>query len=158
MTIERSMHVTPRPAFELSELGPALTWIRAADVQRVENAAVLIAAAHSADVARVQRPRLRIGTATTITGAGSVNGYPCGGTLPSCCTLEHESHGTPDAQNPTSSSSGLWQFTDDTWAGYGGYQHARQAPAAVQNERAVQVFAGGRGWAAWKGDGCYAGG
>lgn len=156
-TIERGASVIPKPDFTLAPLGPALTWIHAADVQRVHDATVLIAAARGKDAARVQRPSYRIGTAITITGVGSVNGYPCGGALPSCCTLEHESHGTPDAQNPTSSSSGLWQFTDDTWAGYGGYQHAADAPASVQNERAVQVFAGGRGASNWYGDGCYGG-
>lgn len=98
-----------------------------------------------------------IGTPADVYATGEVNGYPCGGSLPSCCTLQKESGGNPTAQNPTSSSSGLWQFTDDTWGGYGGYQHAKDAPASVQNERAVQVFAGGAGASNWYGDGCYGG-
>lgn len=88
----------------------------------------------------------------------SFNGFVCGGVLPSCCTLEKESHGTPTAQNPSSSASGLWQFMHDTWGGYGGFMEAKYAPPGTQNERAAQVFAGGAGWGAWAGDGCYPGG
>jgi len=89
---------------------------------------------------------------------GFVNGYPCGGPLPNCCTLRIESGGNPTAQNPHSSASGLWQFMHDTWAGYGGYSEAKYAPPEVQNQRAIEVFAGGAGWGNWKGDGCYPGG
>jgi hypothetical protein len=125
----------------------------------VDEAAVwaFVAAAHPPTTSTTLRPS-QTASGSTVVSAGAVNGYPCGGSLPSCCTLIHESHGTPTAQNPTSSSSGLWQFTDDTWAGYGGYRHAKDAPPSVQNERAAIVFAGGRGASNWYGDGCYAGG
>ncbi len=68
-------------------------------------------------------------------------------------------HGSWDGQT-IQSPKHRWmiQFTDDTWGGYGGYQHAKDAPANVQNERARQVFAGGAGASNWYGDSCYAGG
>jgi hypothetical protein len=87
---------------------------------------------------------------------GAINGAPCGGTLPSCCTLRFESGGNPVA-NGSGQWWGLWQFADGTWAGYGGVQHASQASVATQNERAVVVFAGGAGARNWYGDGCYGG-
>lgn len=134
-------------------------------VLTVERAAWLIAEARAQKAALPPvRPAVYRGSAgqgrapgPVLTGSGSVNGYPCGGALPSCCTLRAESGGDPTAQNPSSSSSGLWQFTHDTWAGYGGYSEAKYAPAAVQNARAVQVFAGGSGASNWFGDGCYNG-
>lgn len=89
---------------------------------------------------------------------GSVNGMVCGGPLPSCCTLTIESHGSPVAQNPISSASGLWQDLHDTWGGWAGFVEAKYAPAGTQNERNAQIYDWGRGWAAWKGDGCYPGG
>jgi hypothetical protein len=88
-------------------------------------------------------------------GTGSVNGYPCGGDLPPCSVLARESGGNPDAENPTSSASGLWQFIDGTWDGYGGYAHASDAPADVQNARAAELWAGGAGCGHWsETDGC----
>ncbi|MGZ4745703.1 MAG: transglycosylase family protein [Oryzihumus sp.] len=53
--------------------------------------------------------------------------------------------GRPDdvdwrAQNPTSSASGGYQVTVGTWAGYGGYARAKDAPAAVQTAFALQLF------------------
>lgn len=78
----------------------------------------------------------------------------CGGDLPSCCIMRRESGGSPTAQNPSSSASGKWQFMHDTWAGYGGYENAKDAPASVQDERARQVWAGGAGASNWAGPGC----
>lgn len=107
---------------------------------------------------------------------GSINGMPCGGNLPSCCTLRFESGGNPVAQNPRSTASGLWQDLDTTWAnawlklaptGYGGlsaqqilakWPRAWMAPASYQNYVNGVVFAGGRGASNWYGDGCYTGG
>ena len=92
-----------------------------------------------------------------ISGTGSVNGMACGGSLPSCCTLAHESNGQPGAMNP-SGAAGLWQFMPGTWNNYAGYASAADAPVSVQNAKAVEVFANGRGASNWYGDGCYSGG
>lgn len=50
-----------------------------------------------------------------------------------------ESGGNPTAQNPHSSASGLYQITDGTWGGYGGYAHAKDAPVAVQTAKAMTL-------------------
>lgn len=73
----------------------------------------------------------------------------CGGDLPPCYVMMRESGGNITAQNPTSTASGKWQFLDSTWGGYGGYAKARYAPESVQDERARQLWAGGRGCSHW---------
>jgi hypothetical protein len=94
----------------------------------------------------------------TVYATGSVNGHPCGGNLPNCCTLTHESHGT-NAQNPYSSASGYWQFLTSTFDNVTGLSGpARNYSAAIQDAAAVRLYAGGAGWENWKGDGCYPGG
>ncbi len=82
--------------------------------------------------------------------SGTVNGYPCGGQLPTCHVLACESGGNPTAQNPRSTASGLWQILNSTWAGFGGYGRAADAPWQVQNEKAAQLWAGGAGASHWK--------
>lgn len=77
------------------------------------------------------------------------SGSHCGGDLPPCYIVQRESGGDPRAQNPTSSASGLFQITDGTWGGYGGYKHAKDAPVSVQEERAAQVWDHGRGCGNW---------
>jgi cell wall-associated NlpC family hydrolase len=46
-----------------------------------------------------------------------------------------ESRGDYHAENPTSTASGAYQYIDGTWAGYQGYRHASDAPAAVQDAK-----------------------
>ena len=48
-----------------------------------------------------------------------------------------ESGGDYAAQNAGSSASGAYQFLDTTWAGYGGYDRAWEAPAVVQDAKAI---------------------
>lgn len=94
-------------------------------------------------------------TASTYKGnpTGTVNGYPCGGDLPPCWVLTVESHGNPRAINHTGCHGrgcyGLWQFDPLTWGGFGGFSRADLAPPGVQNEKARQTWAGGRGCSNW---------
>lgn len=99
------------------------------------------------------RPTTRISSQTQYgfhgSATGTVNGYPCGGSLPPCYVLARESGGNPTARNPRSTASGLWQFLDSTWAGYAGYARAYLAPPSVQNEKARLVWANGAGCRHW---------
>lgn len=68
---------------------------------------------------------------------------PCGGqgsldaVLLTIRTLE--SGGDYTAEAAGSTASGAYQFLDSSWAGYGGYQRAADAPPAVQDEKAVEL-------------------
>lgn len=73
----------------------------------------------------------------------------CGGDLPPCYVMRRESGGNIRAKNPRSSASGKWQFIDSTWAGFGGYAHASDAPESVQDALARRLWAGGAGCSHW---------
>lgn len=60
-----------------------------------------------------------------------------------------ESNNTLNAKNPNSTASGKYQFLDSTWAGYGGYAHASDAPESVQDAKASELWNGGRGCSHW---------
>lgn len=76
------------------------------------------------------------------------------------CVIAHESRGNPNAENPTSTASGLFQFIDGTWQHYARnvpaarrYSHAADAPAAVQWQVALLAVKW-RGHGNWAGTGC----
>ena len=88
--------------------------------------------------------------------------YPsgqCGGDLPPCWVMNKESKGDIRIWNGgcyngpcggrSSTASGKWQFIRRTWAGFGGYANAADAPERVQDDKARQVWAGGRGCSHW---------
>ena len=78
--------------------------------------------------------------------------YPsgqCGGDLPPCWVMRRESRGDIRAENPRSTASGKWQCLDGPWGGYGGSPPASHAPEQVQDARARQLWAGGRGCSHW---------
>lgn len=97
--------------------------------------------------------------------------HACGGDLPPCSILDTESGGNIRVWNKPrgmrgacyapvgwagsrspcggSTASGKWQFLRSTWNGYGGYLNAADAPASVQNAKARELWAGGRGCSHW---------
>ncbi len=55
---------------------------------------------------------------------------------------DRESGGDYQARADGSTASGAYQFTDATWAGYGGYPHAWLAPPEVQDAKATEHITG----------------
>jgi hypothetical protein len=81
----------------------------------------------------------------------------CGGELPPCSTMMCESGGNLSATN--GKHRGKWQFAPGTWRNEKGgyrasdgklYPDAGTAPEWVQDERAKQLWAGGRGTSHWE--------
>lgn len=141
----------PVSAATLKKLDPAAEWyVKTLDF------AVAVRYAKILDFAAAMQYRKVLAFAAAVEAArdpwgatGSVNGYPCGGRLPTCEILRKESGGNPRGTDPRSSASGLWAFIDSTWAGFGGYRHAKDAPVSVQNQKAAQLWDGGRGCRHW---------
>lgn len=86
----------------------------------------------------------------------------CHGAHPTlACIRAHESDtaGGYQAQNPTSSASGAYQYIDSTWrnvsrrAGHPGYRRAIHAPPHVQDQVAWWHIHH-LGTSAWAGSGC----
>lgn len=106
-----------------------------------------------------------VGAAAIVETASSIRGFPCGGDLPPCYVLRRESMMAVDpprvwngncymppgslGQCGRSTASGLWQALRSTWANFGGYINAADAPVDVQNAFARQLWAGGAGCAHW---------
>lgn len=87
---------------------------------------------------------------------GSMPSGACGGDLPPCSVMNRESGGDPTAVSPLGYCStgdtrcrGKWQWDETTWANFGGYAHANDAPESVQDEKARLVWAGGQGCSHW---------
>lgn len=107
-------------------------------------------------------PNIRAASAAPAVVAGD---WSCGGTLPPCWVMDREnpnrdltvynggSHHEPGytGGNPEgdSTASGKWQFLRSTWNGFGGFVNAADAPASVQDAKARELWADGRGCRAW---------
>jgi hypothetical protein len=147
----------PTPA-EQVKLNNESQWVATLEAQRLDAAAVLAKQAEAdrqAALARTIHTR-KVVPRTTVTHsvpapsqASSVSGGTCGGNLPPCYVVKRESGGSPTAQNPHSTASGTYQFVDGTWNGYGGYQHAKDAPQSVQAAKAAEIWNGGKGCSHW---------
>ena len=120
----------------------ALEYLNAIELERQRQEAE---AARRAEEERRRQAQPQRSSAPATYGSGA-----CGGDLPPCYVMMRESRGNITAQNPTSTASGKWQFLDSTWGGYGGYAKARHAPESVQDERARQLWNGGRGCSHWR--------
>lgn len=133
--------------------------VEAARVEAVRVEAARLEAERVAAAARAAPapPRVAAPAAAAVSPASSL--YPCGGDLPPCWVAQRESKGDYRIWNggcyngpcpgAASWASGKWQFLPSTWGGFGGYYNAADAPPALQDERARQVWAGGRGCSAW---------
>ena len=66
------------------------------------------------------------------------------------CIAKYESGGNPRAQNPNSSASGLFQFTDGTWHAVTGLSgSAKDYPVSVQTRAFYKLWDNGRGASHW---------
>jgi hypothetical protein len=110
-------------------------------VQAVQTAEFL-QAVHDAEAATA-RPRSSGGSG----GGGGGGGGTCAGSIPGHI-IYRESKCNPMAVNSRSGAAGKYQVLPSTWAGYGGYATADQAPEDVQDAWAAEAYAaaGCRPW------------
>ena len=101
--------------------------------------AAFFEAVHDAEVA-ASRPR-------SSGGGGGGGGGTCAGSIPGH-VIYRESKCNPMAVNGRSGAAGKYQVLASTWAGYGGYATADQAPEQVQDAWAAEAYAaaGCRPW------------
>lgn len=99
---------------------------------------------------QVNQPRT---TAPIIMGTGA-----CGGDLPPCSVLARESGGNLRAISPVGMCGteanprrcyGKWQFDLPTWNNYAGIANPIDASEDVQDAKARELWAGGRGCRHW---------
>jgi hypothetical protein len=105
-----------------------------AAVEAQAQAAAQAAAARAAAAARVRPAPARVSTPVR---SGSVRTAPVAGT------------GRCGGGTNPARPAGKWQIIGPTWNGYGGYATADQAPEAVQDAKAEQLYAGGAGRSQW---------
>lgn len=143
----------------------------AEEARRAEEARVAAVKAEEARKAAAARAARQVAVRAASVGVAVPEGamaapgfdHACGGDLPPCSVLRRESGGDLRVwnghcyypigyagSNPCgSTASGKWQFIRSTWNGYGGYLNAADAPAEVQNAKARELWAGGKGASHW---------
>jgi hypothetical protein len=114
-------------------------WIEGATARQSE---MFFRAAAENEALEAQQSRTKA-PARTGRGGGSR------GTCDPGSIVQRESKGDPNAVNSSSGAGGKYQFLPSTWAGYGGYARAEDAPESVQDERFDEVWAGGAGSSHW---------
>jgi muramidase (phage lysozyme) len=115
------------------------SWIEGSHARQPE---LFFEAAAANEALRAQQARTK---APARTGRG-------GGGRSSCdpgSIVQRESKGDPNAVSSRSGAGGKYQFLPSTWAGYGGYARAQDAPGSLQDERFNEVWAGGAGSSHW---------
>jgi septal ring factor EnvC (AmiA/AmiB activator) len=120
-----------------------------AEITRIQIAQAAAAAAAAAARAAAARQ------AASAPAAGSNAPTPVGPspgpggsyTIPSS-VVQCESGGQNLTPN-SAGASGFYQILPSTWAGYGGYGQAYQAPKSLQDQRAAQLWNGGSGASNW---------
>lgn len=120
--------------------------------RRVWNETIVVNAM-VASAATTERVSIRTSSSDTNRTVVAAAGDRCGGDLPPCYVKQRESGGDYGAVNPTGcggyTCGGAWQFDPRTWAGYGGYQYAQDAPPDVQDAKARELWANGAGASHW---------
>lgn len=133
----------------------------------VETARIHRVYAYAAAVERARVARIYAFAAAVERARLARLAYPagqCGGSLPPCYVMRRESGGDPRIWNGgcyapigwtgkspcgSSSASGKWQAIRSSWARFGGYLNAADAPESVQDTWARRLYAGGRGGSHW---------
>ena len=114
----------------------------AAEITRIE-----IAQAAAARAALARQAASAPAAAGTPTPVGPSPGPGGSYTIPSS-VVQCESGGQNLTPN-SAGASGFYQILPSTWAGYGGYGQAYQAPKSLQDQRAAQLWNGGSGASNW---------
>jgi septal ring factor EnvC (AmiA/AmiB activator) len=119
-------------------------------------------AALQAEIARIQAAQAAAARAAAAQQAAQASGSFSGATptpvgpspgpggsytIPSS-VVQCESGGQNLTPN-SAGASGFYQILPSTWAGYGGYGQAYQAPKSLQDQRAAQLWNGGSGASNW---------
>jgi septal ring factor EnvC (AmiA/AmiB activator) len=116
-----------------------------AEIARIQ--AAQAAAARAAAARQAAQASGSAGAGGTPTPVGPSPGPGGSYTIPSS-VVQCESGGQNLTPN-SAGASGFYQILPSTWAGYGGYGQAYQAPKSLQDQRAAQLWNGGAGASNW---------
>jgi len=159
-TFERARYRTPimvdgAPGSSLEGIGPAVTAKIATYVAEVQaTAAANEQARLEAEIALKQAQAAELERQGAVLQQASRAVASSGGGSTSCAIPQYicdrESGGNPTVYNHQGSgASGKYQFMPRTWNGYEGYANAADAPEAVQDAKAAELWAGGAGCSHW---------